>query len=123
MEFYVETVPSPTTFTVSATLGGAQFDFTTDISAGTVQHYEDVRGIAVLPSAMLIGFAPVPPTPAIMHNMFDYQELNDPDTGLTLQFYHFGDPDTDVEVQSIECHYGYGLGDSKQLKIIRGSLT
>ena len=123
VEYFVETVPSTTTFTVSATLGGAQFDFTTDISAGTVQHYEDVRGFAALQSALLIGFAPVPPTPAILHNMFDYQELNDEETGLTLQFYHYGDPDTDTEVQSIECHYGYGLGDSNQLKIIRGSLT
>lgn len=35
--YYVATVPSSTTFTVSATLGGSTFDHTTNITAGTVQ--------------------------------------------------------------------------------------
>lgn len=35
--YYVISVPSATTFTVSATLGGAIFNHTTDISAGVVQ--------------------------------------------------------------------------------------
>lgn len=53
--YHVKTVPSTTTFTVSATAGGATADFTTDISAGTVQLAENVtglfwepRGVAVL---------------------------------------------------------------------------
>lgn len=120
--YFVKTVPSSTTLTVSATLGGATLDFSTTITDGTIRLYEDVRGIAAMGSALLIGFAPVPPTPAIMHDLFDYQELID-DSGLVLQYYHFGDGDTDEEVQSIECHYGYGLGDANQLKIIRGALA
>jgi len=35
--YYVATVPTASTFTVSATLGGSDVDFTTDITAGTVQ--------------------------------------------------------------------------------------
>jgi hypothetical protein len=35
--FFVNSVPSATTFTVSATLGGSTFDHTTNITAGTVQ--------------------------------------------------------------------------------------
>ncbi len=35
--YYVASVPSATTFTVSATLGGASFDHTSNITVGTVQ--------------------------------------------------------------------------------------
>lgn len=122
VEYFVATVPSTTTFTVSATLGGADADFTTAITAGTVRVYEDIRGIATLDSGLLIGFAPVPPTPAILDDLHDYQELVD-DSGLVLQYYHKGYGDTDEEVQTIECHYGFGLGDSAQIKIIRGTLA
>ena len=123
VEYFVRTVPSTTTLTVSATAGGATAAFTTDITGGTIRKYEDVQGIAVLPSALLIGFAPVPPTPAIREQLYDYQEMTDEESGLTLQYYHFADPDTDEEVQTIECHYGFGLGDTAQLKILRTPLS
>ena len=110
------------TFKVADTPTGDVIDITTNITAGTVRKYEDVQGIAVLPSSILIGFAPVPPTPAIRGQLFDYQELVD-DSGLVLQYYHFADADTDTEVQTIECHYGFGLGDAAQLKILRGTLA
>lgn len=61
----------------------------------------------------------MPPSPAIKKELFDYQQLVDTETGLTLQYYHFADPDTDEEIQTIECHYGYAVGDTDQLKIIR----
>ena len=116
-EYFVKTVPSTTTFTVSATLGGAELNITADATAGTVRRYENIAGMAVMPSAILIGFAPVPPTDAIRGDLFDYQELVD-DSGLVLQFYHGADGNTDQEYQTIECHYGFGLGDSDQLKLI-----
>ena len=106
------------TFKVAATVGGAAVDISTDYSAGTCRLYEDVQGFAALDSAILIGFSPVPPAPAIKDQLFDYQELVD-ESGLVIQYYHFADPDTDEEVQTMECHYGYGLGDAAQLKIIR----
>jgi hypothetical protein len=118
--YFVKTVPETDEFTVSETAGGALKTFSTDVSAGSVRKYEDIQGLAILPSAILVGFAPVPPTPAIRQQLFDYQELRDEDSGLVLQYYHFADADTDEEVQTIECHYGYALGDTAQAKIIRG---
>jgi hypothetical protein len=117
--YYVKTVPSADTFTVSATVGGATAGFTTDITDGSVRLYENIGGIATTKSGLLVGFASVPPTAAIRQQLFDYQELRDDETGLILQYYHFADADTDEEVQTIECHYGWGLGDTAQLKIIR----
>lgn len=116
-EYFILTVPSTTTFTVSATLGGVVLDFSSTITAGTVRKYENIAGFAVMPSSILIGFAPVPPTPAIRGDLFDYQELVD-ESGLVVQFYHGADGNTDQEYQTIECHYGYGLGDAAQLKLI-----
>jgi hypothetical protein len=117
--YFVKTVPSADTFTISATAGGATQGISTDVTDGSVRLYENIQGIAVLPSAILVGFAPVPPTPAIKKELFDYQELVDKETGLVLQYYHFADPDTDEEIQTIECHYGFAIGDTAQLKIIR----
>ncbi len=117
--YYVKTVPTADTFTVSLTPGGDTAAFSADITDGSVRLYENIQGIAVLPSSILVGFAPVPPTPAIRKELFDYQQLVDRETGLTLQYYHFADPDTDEEVQTIECHYGFAVGDAAQLKIIR----
>lgn len=121
VEYFVRDVTT-NTFKVSATVGGAALNFTSDVTAGTVRKYEDIQGIAVLPSAILVGFAPVPPTPAIRKELFEYEELVD-ESGLVLQYYHFADPDTDEEVQTIECHYGFDVGDEAQLKIIRAPLA
>ncbi len=111
------------TFKVAATLDGAAVDITTNYGGGTCRRYEDIQGIAVLPSAILVGFAPVPPTPAMRKEIFEYEELVDEETGLTLQYYHLAYADTDEEVQTIECHYGYNFGDGAQLKILRGVLA
>lgn len=121
--YYVIAVPSTTTFTFSASIGGSAVDLGSNITAGTVRLYEDIQGIAILPSALLIGFAPVPPTDGIRQLLVDYQELRDKYTGLVLQYYHIAYPDTDQEVQTIECHYGYAKGDTDQLKIIRSPLS
>lgn len=43
--YYVVSVPTSTTLTVSATSGGSAVNFTTDISAGTIQRYENVTGV------------------------------------------------------------------------------
>jgi hypothetical protein len=117
--YYVESVPSTTTLKVSATVGGASVNWSADITDGTIRRFENIGGIATTKSGLLVGFAPVPPTAAIRQQLFDYQELRDDETGLILQYYHFADADTDEEVQTIECHYGWGLGDTAQLKIIR----
>lgn len=117
--YYVKTVPTTSTFTVSTSVGGSTATFTTDVTDGSVRLYENIQGLALLPSAILAAFSPIPPTDGIRKFLVDYQEMVDPETGLTLQYYHLAYPDTDQEVQTIECHYGFAVGDAAQLKIIR----
>ncbi len=109
-------------FKVAATPGGAAINVTVDASAGTVRKYEDVRGIAVLPSAILVGFSPVPPTDGVRKKLVDYQELSD-ENGLTIQYRRIAYDDTDEEVQAMEVHYSFEVGDAAQLKIIRSPLA
>jgi hypothetical protein len=121
--YYVISVPTSTTFTFSATAGGAAVNVTADATAGTTfQRYENIQGITLLPSSILVAFAPVPPTDGVRRNLVDYQELRD-DSGLVLQYKRIAYEDTDEEVQTIECHYGYAVGDTAQLKIISGTLA
>lgn len=117
-KYFVVAVPTSKTFQVSATAGGSPQDLGSDVSDGTVRKFEDIQGIACLPSALLVGFAPVTPTAAIREALYDYEEITDAETGLTLQYYHIGYPDTDEEVQTIECHYGFEIGDTAQAKLI-----
>lgn len=120
--YFVKTVPTANTFTISATAGGATLNFTADITAGTVRKYEDIQGIAVLPSAILVAFVPVIPTDGVREKLVDYREITD-ESGLTLQYKRLAYEDTDEEAQAIECHYGFEAGDTAQLKIIRSTLA
>jgi hypothetical protein len=52
--YYVVSVPSTTTFTVSATSGGSAVNFTTDISAGTVQRVDYLTGMFWEPRAIAV---------------------------------------------------------------------
>lgn len=106
------------TFQVSATAGGAAVNFTTDISSGTCKKAENLAGMAVGPSAILCAFAPVEPSEAMRKLLADYRLVDDRDSGLRLEYKHLVYPDTDEEVQVIECHYGYALGETAALKRI-----
>ena len=52
--YHVKTVPLATTLTLSATAGGATHDFTTDISAGTIQLAENITGLFWEPRGVAI---------------------------------------------------------------------
>ncbi len=121
-EYFVKTVPSTTTLTVSTTNGGSTANFTTDIVTATIQKYENVKGVVMLPSSILVGFAPVRPTEGVRQNLVDYQELRGA-TGLVLQYKRIAYEDTDEEVQLMECHYASAIGDAAQLQIITGALS
>lgn len=61
--FYVKTVPSTTTFTLSATLGGATSAFSTDITAGTIKRATNLVAFAFESRALaLMGGSPPPVT-------------------------------------------------------------
>jgi hypothetical protein len=118
-EYFVRDATADT-FKVSATVGGAAVNFTTDISAGTVRRYENLAGFATLPSALLVGFAPITPAEAVRQRMLDYQVIrsSDPNSSMALEYRHFGDPNTDTSFQILEVNYGDALGETAALKRI-----
>lgn len=95
--FYVKTVPSTTTLTLSATRGGATAAFTSDITDGTIAKAENITGIfgsreaiammTALPidsleAARAIGI----PTPV------SDEVVTDPDSGLSMVCYKWFEP-------------------------------
>lgn len=106
------------TFTISDTPGGALKDFSSAITDGTVRRFENIAGFACLPSAILVGFAPVVPSNALRAQLADYRIVDDEESDIVLEYKHLVYPDTDQEVQVIECHYGYAVGETAALKPI-----
>jgi hypothetical protein len=76
---------------------------------------ESLVGFAVYPSAILIGFSPIAPAPAVMKNLARYETVEHP-SGLTLEFREWGDADSDTEKRTIEVNYGYAPGEAAALK-------
>ncbi len=107
------------TFQVSATPGGAAVNFSSDVSAGTCQRFENLAGFASFPSAILVGFAPVEPSEKMLRgNLVDYRLVEDDESDIVLEYKHLVYGDTDQEAQFIECHYGYAVGETAALKPI-----
>ncbi len=79
---------------------------------------ENLRGFAVFPSAMLVGFSPIQPAPAVMDRLNDYRIVSDDDVGISLEYREWGDADTDTEKRTIEVNYGRAFGEQAALKRI-----
>lgn len=79
---------------------------------------ENLKGFAVYPSAIMVALSPVPPTEEVRAQLSSYTTLTDPDTGLTLEYRSWGDPDGDVSKAVIECNYGYAKGEAAAIKRI-----
>lgn len=77
---------------------------------------EHLVGAAVYPSAILVGFSPIEPAPAVMEKLSRYEVVTDPDTGITLEFREWGDADADTEKRTIEVNYGSAKGETAALK-------
>lgn len=73
---------------------------------------EHLVGMAVLPSGIIIGFSPIQPNMSTI----EYQVVTDPETGLTLEYRKWEDPDTDTHKSVIECNYGYAAGEAAAIK-------
>lgn len=80
---------------------------------------EGVKGIACLPSAALIGFTTITPPPAVLDQMYDYAELTDPETGISLTFKHVANADTGKEAMAFEVSHGKGVGEADAAKLIK----
>lgn len=79
---------------------------------------EKLAGFAVFPSALLVAFSPIPPTAEVRQYMAAYDQVEDPETGLTLEYRRWGNPDSDDTREVIECNYGKLAGEAAALKRI-----
>lgn len=79
---------------------------------------ENLVGFAVYPSAILTAFSPIEPAPNTRKTMADYRVVTDPETGLTLEYRAWGDPDNDTDKAVIEVNYGRAVGEANALKRI-----
>ena len=77
---------------------------------------EDLVGFAAAPSAMLVGFSPVTPEPRVMNALENYDKFTDDETGITLEYREWGDPDIDTGKETLEANYGYDVGEEDALK-------
>jgi hypothetical protein len=79
---------------------------------------QNLVGMVALPEAILVAFSPVQPSPGVRANLTAYEVAVDPETGLTIEYRSWGDPDTDTEKSVIEVNYGFALGHAAALKRI-----
>lgn len=76
---------------------------------------ENLTGMAVYRSAILVGFSPIQPTPEVASRLTQYETVTDPDTGITLEYRAWGDADTDTSKRTIEVNYGFAKGEAAAL--------
>lgn len=79
---------------------------------------ENLVGFICHPSAMLVGMAPIVPEPRVMSKLSRYEQMTDDETGLTLEYREWGDPDLDTGKETLECNYGFAVGEAAALKRI-----
>lgn len=79
---------------------------------------ESLVGFACLESAALVGFSPVTPEARVLNALTTYDSITDDETGLTLEYREWGDPDLDMGKETIEVNYGYAKGEAAALKRI-----
>jgi hypothetical protein len=79
---------------------------------------QNLVGMVALPEAILVAFSPVTPSAGVRNNLTAYETVTDPETGLTIEYRSWGDPDTDTEKSVIEVNYGFAKGHEEALKRI-----
>ena len=79
---------------------------------------QNLVGMVALPEAILVAFSPVTPSSGVRASLTNYETVTDPETGLTIEYRSWGDPDTDTEKSVIEVNYGFALGHAAALKRI-----
>lgn len=79
---------------------------------------ENLIGFVTIPSAIAVAFSPIQPAPAVRAALSEYQIITDPDSGLSLEYRVWADPNTDTQKEVIECNYGYAALETKALKRI-----
>jgi hypothetical protein len=97
------------------------FGFNYGTSNAVPANGEHLIGLLTYASAVLCAFSPITPAPSIQKLLVDYQIATDPETQISLEYRHWGDPDHDVDKRVIECNYGYDKGELAAARLIHGS--
>lgn len=92
------------------------FGFNYGQSAAIPANGENLVGFAVYMSAILAAFSPIEPPEAVKQRLTQYEVVTDPDTGISIEYRVWGDPDSDTEKRVLECNYGYAKGEAAALK-------
>ncbi len=77
---------------------------------------EKLIGCIAHPSAVLIAFAPVQPTADVRKLLSAYEVVTHVDTGITLTYKRWGNPQMDRSNEIIESSYGFEAGEAAALK-------
>lgn len=94
----------------------AGFDFAS--SPAVPANGENLTGFISYMSAVLAAFSPIEPADSIKKILIDYRVVTDEPTGISLEYRHWGDPDSDLDKRVIEVNYGYAKGEANALKRI-----
>lgn len=79
---------------------------------------QNLVGIIVYKSAILFAQSPIAPTPEVRNLLTSYEVVVEPSSGATLEYRRFGDAVIDKTNETLECNYGYALGEAAALKRI-----
>lgn len=77
---------------------------------------ENLIGFAAYPSAILVGFSPIEPAPEVLNQLTAYEVVEDPETGIFLEYRAWGNAQMDAAYEVIECNYGYAKGEAAAIK-------
>jgi len=73
-------------------------------------------GLVTYMSGILVAFSPIEPPPAVRARMTQYEIVTDKETGISLEYRVWGDPDSDTEKHTIEANYGFAIGEQMAIK-------
>jgi ATP-dependent protease ClpP protease subunit len=99
-------------------IAGRVADFDIYDSPRIPNNSEGLAGFIALASAIAAATSPVMPGPGVQKQLVKYDQVTDPDTGLTFEYRFWGDADLDVDKEVVECNYGYAVGEPAALKRI-----
>jgi hypothetical protein len=95
------------------------FGFDYAMSAAIPDNGENLVGFAAYMSAILVAFSPITPAPSVRQQLIRYDVVTDPDTGISFEYRHWGDPDFDTDKRVIVVNYSFGKGEELALMPIR----
>ncbi|HWQ91423.1 MAG TPA: hypothetical protein VN673_07110 [Clostridia bacterium] len=83
---------------------------------GFPENGENLIGIAAFASAILTAMSPVAPAPGVRRQLVAYDVAVDTETGISMNYRHWGDALADRDYEVIECAYGFEAGEPQAIK-------